>query len=142
MHVALNLNKFWQYTNALLKLQNKRLYICRTGMPMLPSISFLVYKFGSRKVQLKDSFKRSQRLNKNNIWEIWVPSLTTESNGPCLNLSWNENAKGFGFSPGPLINPLDQVIAKIQIRYHLQANTKILSIKLWKKHKEGTPFEI
>lgn len=32
---------------------------------------------------------------------------TTESNGPCLNLSWNENAIGFGLSPGPLTNPLD-----------------------------------
>ena len=35
-----------------------------------------------------------------------IQGLTTESNGPCLNLSWNENAIGFGFSPGPLMNPL------------------------------------
>ncbi|GER25983.1 alpha-L-arabinofuranosidase, partial [Striga asiatica] len=34
--------------------------------------------------------------------------LTTESNGPCLNLSWNENANGFGLSPGPRINPLNR----------------------------------
>lgn len=34
-------------------------------------------------------------------------ALTTDNRGPCLYLSWNEKASGFGFSPGPLINPLN-----------------------------------
>jgi hypothetical protein len=39
--------------------------------------------------------------------------LTTESNGPCLNLLWNAKASGFASSPGPLMNPLD-----MKTRFH------------------------
>lgn len=61
----------------------------------------------------------TSRLLKTQIFINKKKLLTTESNGPCLNLSWNENAKGFGESPGPLINPLYSYYSKSLVKEKL-----------------------
>lgn len=59
--------------------------------------------------------------------------LTTESKGPCLNFPWNENATGFGLSPGPLIKPLDKnwTIAHGSQPWLLHCGSKIKEIAVF-----------
>jgi hypothetical protein len=69
--------------------------------------------------------------------------LTTESNGPCLNLLWKANASGFTPSPGPLMNPLDVQIG-ISSEHVIRVQDRIFIIEIMglnQKIDELTPVK-